>query len=310
MNKLAFVWDWEPEFSQAITWKDGLAAAVKELSNRFEVGVFTDTKYTIPHEYFDIRPISEINDPDAILIWGDMTRPHIPKLAELGKPMAICFAGGELFTGYEEMFDHIFVESEVYRQAYADKDLPVSIAFGTNTELFKPIPEQHVVFDVFFPATYALWKRHSLLAQATQGLKVCTSGYMYPDSWEKECYEVMEKSGALVLPHLAPEALVRLYSAASCVVVPSKSSGGSQRTVLEALACEVPVIVTDSDKFDWEGVIKVDPTPKAIISAVEKCVHQLAYPQTREYIEKNWSHITYADSLEEKLNGIINTHSN
>ena len=122
--KISFVWDWEPSFEQTITWKDGLAAALKELENRgHSVNRFTDTLYPIPHEYGPIVPIDEgvIKQSDVILHWGDMTRPHALPHSQLGIPMAVCFAGGEVLGENVGLFDHIFVESEVYITCWRKK---------------------------------------------------------------------------------------------------------------------------------------------------------------------------------------------
>ncbi len=304
--KIAFVWDWPPTFEQTITWKDGLAAAIRELSNRgHDVRVYADTDKHIEHEYFMIRPISSYlydNSPtDVVLMWGDMTRPNAMRFARLGVPMAICFAGGEALSYNTELFDHIFVESEVYRKKFADAGYSVSMAFGTNTELFKPESRQQPIFDVLFPATYARWKRHELLASATKDLKVCTAGYMYPDTRESDCYEVMQDSGALVLPHVSAEALRALYAASKCVVIPSMSSGGSQRTVLEAMAMNVPVVVTDSDKYDQLYLFRVEPNAIAIREMIDQLNGDNWPVNSREYILEKWSHITYADALEKEL---------
>ena len=62
-----------------------------------------------------------------------------------------------------------------------------------------------------------------------------------------------------------------------------------------------PVIVTDSDKFDYEGVIRVEPTVEAIREAIDSAEGK----NTRDYILENWSHIKYAEALEKGLEAII-----
>jgi len=54
----------------------------------------------------------------------------------------------------------------------------VSIAFGTNTDLFTPVPEQKKIFDTCNFSTYAGWKRHHLYAEATKDLLSVTAGYI------------------------------------------------------------------------------------------------------------------------------------
>lgn len=313
--KIDFVWDWPSEDIQTLTWQDGLAAALKELLARgHEVRVFTSGLYrrTLDHPYFPIGVTDEIVaeikawTPDVILHWGDFTRPHAKPLKELGIPMAICFAGGAIDAENNVLFDHIFVESEVYKEKLEHNGFDnVSIAFGTNTELFKPLV-QPKIFDTIFPATFALWKRHDLYAPATKGLRSLAVGYMYNDH-EQECWQVCLDNDVAIMPHVSAEALHYLYAMSKICVITSKSNGGSQRTVLEAMAMNLPVIVTDSDKFDFaaERVYHCDPNIQELRAYIDTLLDGEPDINTREYVVNNWSEVSYADSLEAGLKAII-----
>lgn len=313
--KILFVWDWPPVITQVATWEDGLAAAVKELSTRHEVLVcMPDThSYLIRHPYFDIVVSDDLVEiattfgPDVILHWADMTRANAKPLSKLGIPMAICFAGGDIDGPNTPLFQHIFVESGVYLDKAQNTGWSTSMAFGTNTDLFTPIPEQAKVFDALMVGTFALWKRHDLFAKATKGLIACAVGYMYKDSYEAGCYEVCEAAGNLVLPHLSHQAVARLMAASRCVIVPSNSMGGSQRTVLEAMAMNIPLIVTDSDKYDFaaEKFFRAEPTAEGIKGYLAAILDGEYEANTRDFVLQNWSHICYADALEEGLQAII-----
>lgn len=310
--KISFVWDWEFVPSQALTWKDGLAAALKELIGRgHEIQIVTcGEDIVVQHDYFPIHVTTDVLrtvksfDPDVILHWADMTRPNALPTLKLNKPMAICFAGGEALGENVELFDHIFVESEVYKKVFEDNGYKTSIAFGTNTDLFKPI-EQVKAFDTIFPATFALWKRHDLYAKATNGLRSLACGYMY-HKHEQECWQVCLDNNVTILPHVSADVLHYLYASSKICVIPSLSSGGSQRTVLEAMAMNIPLIVCDSDKFDYvegQDVMRVAPNVEELREAIQKSLTKEV--NTREYILKNWSHINYANALEEGLKSII-----
>lgn len=311
--RIAFVWDWPPEWYQAYTWKDGLAAALKELINRghdIVVMCAGNEDSIVRHAYFDIHVVSDIPEFmqsngkfDVILHWADCTRPNARPLRELGIPMALCFAGGEPMGETLPFFDHVFVESKVYEEIYKQNDISVSVAFGTNTELYKPI-EQSKSFDTIFPATFAQWKRHDLYAAATQGLRSLAVGYMYDDH-EQECWQECVRLGTTILPHVSAETLHYLYAASKVCVIPSLSSGGSQRTVLEAMAMNLPVVITDSDKFDFargHGVFEAEPNPQDIRSIINMALESEV--STRDYILENWSESSYADALEKGLLGI------
>lgn len=311
--RISVVWDWPPDVSQTTTWEDGLAAALNELRNRgHEVQVFMpcekeqETIISSPlHEVVvssEVALAVDFYNPDVVLTWGDMTRPNAVKLSKVGKPMAICFAGGEPNSYNTGLYDHIFVESEVYAEAL--KDHPsVSIAFGTNTDLFKPI-QQNKSYDLILPATFALWKRHNLFAGASEGLRALAVGYMYDDH-ETECWQECLDRGVTILPHVSAKVLHYLYAASRVCVIPSRSDGGSQRSVLEAMAMNIPVIVTDSDKFDYEHLYRAEPTVESIRGYLNALLDGEQSTNTRDYILENWSHIKYADALEEGLRDLL-----
>lgn len=323
--RIAIIHDWVPDIGQELTWKDGLAAAVKILHGRHDVRFFTCTDRTydfvIPHDYFDIHFVRSGEPmlaavsafkPDVILHWADTTRPNSSVGRKLGIPQAICFAGGEPFGPTHQDFDHVFVESQSYFDRFADRGISVSTAFGTNTELFDPshpmVVRQKKQFDVIFPATYCDWKRHNLLGDACAGMKVVTSGFMYPDH-EQWCYEFPQDCAFTVLPHVSAETLRHLYAASKVCVVTSVWYGGSQRTVLEAMAMNVPLVVmTDSDKcseyVNDAGIgMSVVPEPGEIRKAALEMARQKV--DSRSYVLSKWSEKHYADAIEEGLKKIL-----
>lgn len=313
--RIAVVWDWEPEYEQSITWSDGLAAALKELSGRHELKVFSQAikgePCLIPNPYVPIHSVDNITyqvqqfKPDVILVWADRGRPNIKPLSELEIPMAMCFSGGSTEDGEFHRFQHIFVENDCYKKQL-ERFPSVSVAFGTNTDLYTPLPDQQKVIDILFPATFAMWKRHRLFSDVVRELDLssCAVGYMQPEH-EKECWQDCEKAGCLVLPHVSGKALHRLYAASKVVVITSNNDGGSQRTVLEAMAMNIPVIVNEESEKNTEyPVIKVPPEARTIQAAI---LQALVTPvQSRDYILRNWSHKIYANELETKLYEISN----
>jgi len=312
--RIAFVWDWEPNYYQSITWEDGLAGALKVLIDRgHEVAVMCagDTDNVIKHPLFDMHVLTDIPkfvkeyNPDVVLHWADMTRPNAIETFKMGIPQAICFAGGEPLAENVALFDHIFVESQVYEDVFKERGYSVSRAFGTNTELFKPMDDQPKVFDTIFPATFAAWKRHEIYARATKGLTSLAVGYRYHDH-EQECWQVCLDNDVMILPHVSAQTLHELYAASRVCVVPSLSSGGSQRTVLEAMSMNLPLIITDSDKFDFahgHGAFVADPDPNSVRALINMALESEV--STRDYIVENWSEYTYADALEAGLKGIL-----
>jgi glycosyltransferase involved in cell wall biosynthesis len=329
--RIAFVHDWPPDLYQEMTWKDGLAAAVKILSQRHDLRFWTlgETACVLPHPYFPIHVVPHTDalvaevrayEPDVILHWGDLTRPNARPLLDLGVPQALCFAGGDTDGRNQDCFEHFFVESEVYRQRFEVSGCSVSTAFGTNTELFQPIPLMAKQFDVIFPATYCDWKRHTLFTEATRGLKAITSGFMYPVA-ERYCWEDTMKAGVLTLPHVGAETLQHLFAASKVCLITSRASGGSQRTVLEAMAMNIPVVVMeDSDKtreyvmdaqklgFNVGGVAhkaQDDNWATGARNWIDAILGNDKDWNGRDYIMSKWSEHHYADAIERGLQQIV-----
>lgn len=310
---IAFCWDWEPSYEQTIQWEDGLCAALLELEKRgHQVARYIPTpeEVVVKRPDFSFYGSPNLKEaikharPDVILHWADCTRPNAQPLAELGIPMALCFAGGDPNGDTADFFDHFFVESQVYEDAFKTRSKSVSRAFGTNTELFKPI-EQTKKFEVLSVGTFALWKRHQLFAESVKGLDALAVGYMY-DTHEQECWQVCLDNGVAVLPHVSARALHRLYAMSEICVVTASSVGGSQRTVLEAMAMNMPLIVTDSDKFDFiRNVFECEPNPHEIRGCIDAILDGDHEMNTRQYVLDNWSEYTYADSLEKGLKALI-----
>lgn len=312
--KIAFVWDWKNPWIQMLTWKDGLARAVKILSAKHDVKVYSIGEGVFQHDYFPIilKPTPEQlaeevlrEKPDVILVWGDFTRPTIPFLARPGIPMALCLAGGD-HRDHAYLFNLVFVESQVYFDQLKSEGFNVKRAFGTNTELYKPM-KQTKIWDACFPATFASWKRHKLFADAL-GKKGMTCGWMYPVR-ERDCWQYCQASGVTVLPHVSANVLAYLYNVSRTCVITSNAQGGSQRTVLEAMSCNIPVItMKDSDKTTEfvrsakEGEI-VEPDVESIREAVEKWKDRPV--NTRKWVLENFSEYVYAQKLEEGLLSLL-----
>lgn len=319
--RIAFVWDWPSYDPQTFTWMDGLAAAIKILSTRHEVQIFTcsmnDKDYTLYHPYFPIQVSTDITrdvkqfTPGVILCWGDCTRPNAEPLSELNIPMALCFAGGSPEGHTQRFFQHFFVESQSYKEKFELLGCSVSTAFGTNTELFKPLPEQQKKFDVIFPATYAGWKRHHIYAEATKDLLSLTAGYII--SPDDPIIGWVQKTGSIALPHVSSEVLRNLYAASKTCCVTSFYTGGSQRTVLEAMSMGLPVVaMKDSDKtseYLYEaktGGLVIDPEPDKIRTAIKECINNPeAFSGGRAYVQSKWSEHHYAIALEKGLKKLI-----
>ena len=127
-----------------------------------------------------------------------------------------------------------------------------------------------------------------------------------------DAYSACIKAGIFATQYLRAYVLPDLYNAARVVVITSHWTGGSQRTVLEAMACNVPVIVMeDSDKTS-EYLIKAGlpecvckPEPRAIADKMYEFISQNKQVNTREWVMNNYSEYKYADQMYRHIKGVL-----
>ena len=316
---ISFVWDWDNTLEYILGWKDGLAAALKEISGQSVLSIHTQTHgmhgfAAIPHEYFSISCHQDYNSiktsvaretPDVVVVWGDLTRPSLKHFAENYKTILLFSGGPVQIMPWMKNIDHVFVENEVYREQFAAAGMSSSIAFGCNTTLFSP-KEKQKHFDIFFPATYAAWKRHHLFARLAAGRKAVTCGHKVLS--EPQCYDVVDRAGALALEHRYADQMVELYARSRCVVVPSAANGGSQRTVLEALSMNIPcVVAADSDKNTeliyncGQPSLIAEPNVDRLGKAVDNALASTQPINTRDLVLDQYSEFVYAKKIMEKV---------
>jgi glycosyltransferase involved in cell wall biosynthesis len=201
------------------------------------------------------------------------------------------------------------VESKIDADTCEDLDIPYRTAFGVNTDIMKP-EKQPKVFDAIFPATCAGWKRQELFSRAV-GSKGVLCGRNQPT--DPHGFIFARDNGTLVLPELPYEAVNVLYNASWTCVNTSEFWGGGQRTTLEAMATNTPVIVMSDSPKNREYVeesgagIVCDPTPEAIKNAIEqiKAWTQQDRERGRAYVQSKWSHEHYAISIMQGVKDIL-----
>jgi len=223
--KLSFVYSGSGRY-----WRDGLRAALSILEKDWDIEYynFFNSAVSVPKSNFT-------------LVWGAFGSPQVSYVAQLDCKKGICVAGGQVHPDVHK-FDVVFVETLWHIREFRKIGIDAKLAFGTNTALFVPIPEQKKAFRAIYPAAFARWKRHQIFAKkyGRQGLAV---GYIQPNGWEYECVEVCLENGVTVLPMVTPEVLVWLYNASKRVHITSDIWGGGERAVLEGLACGLDVRV-------------------------------------------------------------------
>lgn len=315
--RLAVTNDWfDPK--SAVFWnRDGILKALHILRERdgWEIVFFKKHIETFKwnHDYvrlsFSPNPAQQVRDfkPDCILFFSDLSRPIIGELADYPCKKAICYSGGR-YTDFEHVPDIIFVESKTYLDWFKSHGKNVIQVFGTNTEIFHPT-KQPKIFDSYFPATGATWKRHELFAEAMKG-RGLVSGWWQPH--EPNCLQVCIDASTPVLHHQMPESVNYLYNMAKTVLITSSDVGGSQRSVLEAMACGVMPIVMEDSTMTTEYVresgfgIICKPEVSAIREAVQKAIENPQDPKIGiNYIKSKYTEYHYADGIKKGIESIL-----
>lgn len=318
--KLGVINHWYDKKSAVFWNKDGFLRMLQVLRDRdgWEVKFFKKHERTFEwsHDYVDLH-FSPYNTkallewkPDAILVFADFASDSLKELEGCGIPIAQCYTGGR-FTQNAHIPDIVFTESKSYidwmRSIGVKKVVQV---FGTNTEIFKPI-KMPKKFDGFFPATGAAWKRHHLFAEALKD-KGLVCGWWQPH--EPQCLQVCLDNKCAVLHHQMPESMVYLYNMAHSTVITSSDIGGSQRSVLESMACGIPPIVMADSTMTTEYVREanfgkiVEPNVEDIKKAVQEIIDNPPDPQKGiDYIRSKYSEYHYADGVKAGIQEIYDT---
>lgn len=265
-------------------WSDGLYAAMKILECEHKVTYHLDGKCNCKQL------------PDIVMAWGGTMSGPYKEALKMDTKRILLFAGGSREPALFENFNVTCFENEQHTIVAKAQGVKCLTAFGTNTQVFKPII-QPKLFDVVYPGAFGLWKRKDLFAKSVIGLRALTFGNV--QLHEMECWNVCTENNVAVSPDL-PQEVVPYYLAMSrtVLVLPVPFIGG-QRTVIEAMAMKIPVIVPNDAplvvEFAKHGGMIVEPEPGAIRQAIKMApqVNVLGY----DYVMNNLTEKHYADKL-------------
>ena len=171
---LCLLWDIEIPIYDLVAWQDGLYWALSELGKKHEVHIVLCSSEPTNYVRDNIHIWAERNhsdvlrrviviDSDNILLWGQLNQKIIEHLDTY--KVGLCFAGGAEEHPLGKEYDIIFTENKYINQKFIDQGYNAKVAFGINTDIFKPYP-QPKVFKALYPAVFGMWKRQDLFAQA------------------------------------------------------------------------------------------------------------------------------------------------
>ena len=233
------------------------------------------------------------------MCWGGVLAKTFTEGLKFNGKRILFFAGGDLKPEMQQYF--VLFENEYHRIKSQEFRIEGLVAFGTNTEVFKPI-KQPKIFDVFYPGAFGLWKRKDLFTRACKGLRAFTCGNI--QQHEMQCWDICVDNGIGVAPDIMQDVLPYFYNMSKCTLVLPVAYIGCQRTVLESMACKVPVIVPSDAplvvEYAVHGGMVVSPEEGVIREAV---LSADSYDPTEayEYVMDNLTEKHYAEKIKEAI---------
>ena len=227
--KIAILWYWDRAEEIYPNWRDGHRKAFEELAKVHEVDLILGKK--LP-DY----------QPDFLLFWDDSNSEVFQHLDRYSCRKGICLTTDPHRMDNLRKLDVVFVESEPIYQAVRREGIRCIRAFGTDTDFFYPNPDIKKDIEYFYPATFSPWKRQSAIAYL--GNKLTCVGTVQPDGQE-ELQECLENGVAVEEGYFPVEKIREYYWRSRSVIIPAIH--GSERTVLEAMACGIKPMVINFD---------------------------------------------------------------
>jgi alpha-maltose-1-phosphate synthase len=150
-----------------------------------------------------------------------------------------------------ELADHIFVASSVTQESLISVgihgDRISVIPYGSPIDTFQPQPKTDELFRAIFVGKISPLKGVHYLLEAWQKIKLANAELLligdshYPSGWLEDKYSGLYKN----ITSISHFSLSKYYSQATVLVLPSLIDGFGL-VVLEAMACGIPVIVTEN----------------------------------------------------------------
>lgn len=279
--KIAFVWYFNQASAIYPNWRDGLRTAMEIISNKHQVDWYFD--YNEPTDEYDF-----------ILLWDSAGSKFFEIFDQYHARKGICLTtmpSSDVGLDNLRKLDEIFVESTPVYDFIRSQGMRPTKAFGTDTDFYTPYNSTILRKNIeyFYPATFSPWKRQSDIAYL--GKKLVCLGTVQPDGVDE--LKACRDAGVTVVEGYFPAEVVRdYYRRSKKVIIPAWH--GSERTVLEAMSCNV-----------WPIVLLPNNNAKAA-SYLEEYIEARKTDvdlKPREFVIKNYSHLKYAEEL---LKGIEN----
>lgn len=265
--KILFWWNFNQAKDVFPNWRDGLRAAIEEIEKTNEVTWHLGKD--VPEGKWD-----------AMIIWDDSNSSTFDHL-DLAPKRGLCLTTDPQNFENLRKLDVVFCESTPVYEAVRSQGIHAVKAFGTDTDFFTP---DGSVKDIpyFYPATFSPWKLQRDISYLGKDL-YCV-GTIQPDG-QQDYQSVIDAGCTVEVGYFPVEHMRDLYRRSKSVIIPAIH--GSERTVLEAMSCNVWPQVTN------ENNIKT----KSLIEEYIEARTQDKDLKPRDFVLKNYSHIKYARDI-------------
>jgi len=223
MKKLniAFVWEWDKAKEIMPLWRDGLRACIEKLEKIHNVDWLL---FETPKKEYD-----------WILAWsGSYSNFSRLKSTYSAKRGLFLTTMPDHAPDNLKGFDAVFCESTPVKEAVRALGVRAIKAFGTDTDFFCPDEKVKKDIEYFYPATFSKWKMQSEIAYL--GNKLLCVGTVQPDG-EEQLSLCRMNDVQIKIGYFPVKEIRNYYRRAKRVIIPAVH--GSERTVLEAMSCNI-----------------------------------------------------------------------
>lgn len=256
-------------------WRDGLRGAMELIGKKHHVEWYMDK--SVPAQF----------DPyDFILFWDDAQSEFFNQIGKYKCRKGMCLTAMPQNFDNLKKLDVVFCESTPIYEAVRAHGIRAIKAFGTDSNYFKPGSVEKDI-PYFYPATFSPWKLQRNIAYL--GKDLWCVGTIQPDGIE-DLQACMNNNVHVEIGYFPVEKIRDYYQRAKQVVIPAVH--GSERTVLEAMSCNVWPLVTNENNIKAQSYIE---------EYVEQKGNGKLSP--REFIKRNYSTEIYAEQLMKGING-------
>ena len=220
-------------------WNDGFTKAIDLLQGLYKIHLLNLS---------DSKPnASDLNKFDLVLVksnWGWIPDQYIRTIKGLKVKKALAISGVNN-PGFKDMlfYDLLFYETFWYKKQLSSHPLAIH-AFGIDTSIMKEDIAVEKDYDALSVGGLKKYKGHEDLININ-GKKAIIGDF---NDGEADLRNTLDKAGVELIDFVNYNDLNRYYNRCKSVHINADLYGGGERAVLEARACNVPVVISKQNE--------------------------------------------------------------